>query len=406
MSSLAQRRAAADPDRRKARRMLVRAFLAQNVATGSAFGGFAVSILAIQDRFDTTRGMAAMVLALTVLAMSGLGPLVAGLISRIGLRSTMMLGLALSVTGYVLLALVQSIEATLVICTLAIGPGASLLGGLPPSILAGNWHPHARGRAVGIAYIPLFVTVIPLLGLMIMQRFGLPALFLALAGLHICLLPVLLGVSEPPECAQPEHVAVNPASRPAILSQPLFWAILVGEGVLQASTITGSAHIVAIATEYGVAASSAALLLSIKGLASIFGSILAGLACDKFGASRTLSVAGAGLTASWVVISMSGWFPALALAMIIMGISGAAIFPLVTVLVAQLFGVAAFPRVVGFLGAFTLPFTFGAPVAGWLRDTMNNYNLAMLLLMTVSCGAAIIFAWIGRTKHSSETSAS
>ena len=102
-----------------------------------------------------------------------------------------------------------------------------------------------------------------------------------------------------------------------------------------------------------------------------------------------------------MVILMSGWFPALALAMVIMGISGAAIFPLVTVLVAQIFGVAAFPRVVGFLGAFTLPFTFGAPVAGWLRDMMNNYHLAMLLLMALTFGAAMNFAWIGRAMRGS-----
>ena len=378
--------------------MLVRAFLAQNTATGCAFGGFAVSILAIQARFDTTRSMAAMVLALTVLAMSGLGLIVAGMISRIGLRNTMMTGAVLSITGYFLLALVQSIEATLIVCTLAIGPGASLLGGLPPSILAGNWHPHARGRAVGIAYIPLFVTVIPLLGLAVIQRFGLPAFFVTLAVLHILLLPVLLGVSEPPQSDYPESATVAAGSRPSILSQPLFWGVLIGEGVLQASTITGSAHIVAIATEYGVAARWGALLLSIKGFASIFGSILAGLACDKIGPARTLSAAGAGLTVSWILISASGWFPALALAMIIMGISGAAIFPLVAVLVAQTFGVAAFPRTIGFLGAFTLPFTFGAPAAGWLRDTTNNYHVAMLLFMALSFGAAINFAWMSRTQ--------
>ncbi len=379
--------------------MLVRAFLAQNIASGCAFGGFAISLLAIQDRFDTTRGTAAMALALTVLAMSGLGPVVAGMISRAGLRGTMMAGLVLSVLGYILLALVQSIEATLIVCTLAIGPGASLLGGFPPSILAGNWHPHARGRAVGIAYIPLFVTVIPLLGLAVLQAFGLSAFFLVLAGLHILLLPVLLGVSEPPQSDHEETAPVQAVSRPSILLQPLFWGVLIGEGVLQASTITGSAHIVAIATEYGVAAGWAALLLSIKGFASIFGSILAGLACDKFGAARTLGVAGAGLALSWIIIAASGSFPALALAMTIMGICGAAIFPLVTVLVVQIFGVAAFPRVLGFLGAFTLPFTFGAPVAGWLRDATNDYSSAMLLLIALSFGAAITFAWIGRTKQ-------
>ena len=385
---------------RQARMMLVRAFLAHNVAIGCAFGGFATSILALQARFDTSRGMAAMALALTVLTMSGLGPLVAMMIAKVRLRGTMILGLLLSALGYGLLASARSIEVTLAVCMLVIGPGAALLGAVPPSILAASWHPHARGRATGIAYIPLFVTFVPLIGVEIIQQYGLPAFFMTLAGMHLLLLPVLLGVSEPPVDSFDEREGSSAAGACAtlrsILSFPIFWAIMLGEGILNASTITGSAHIVAIAVEYGIATHWATLLLSIKGGASILGSIFSGVACDKFGAAWTLSITGVGLALSWVIIQTSGWFPALAVAMMVMGISGAAIFPPVTVLVAEVFGVAALPRVLGLMGAFTLPFTFCAPLAGWLRDTMSNYETAILLLISVSLVAVLNFACISR----------
>jgi hypothetical protein len=54
--------------------MLLRGFFAQNVAIGCAFGGFAVSILALEERFQTSRALAEMVLALVVLTMSLLAP--------------------------------------------------------------------------------------------------------------------------------------------------------------------------------------------------------------------------------------------------------------------------------------------------------------------------------------------
>jgi len=76
--------------------MVGRAFLSQNVAIGARFGTFGVSVLALQDRYDSTRAEASMGLALAVLAIGLAGPLAASLIRRIGLRATMLLGAALS----------------------------------------------------------------------------------------------------------------------------------------------------------------------------------------------------------------------------------------------------------------------------------------------------------------------
>jgi MFS transporter, MCT family, solute carrier family 16 (monocarboxylic acid transporters), member 10 len=391
--------AVSDGHARRARGMLVRAFLAHNVSTGCAFSGFGISVLALQAKYDTSRGMASMGLALTVLTMSGLGPVMAMMVARVGLRATMTLGVVLSAMGYVLLAWAPSIEIALMACGLLIGPGAALFGAIPPSLLAGGWQPDRRGQAVGLAYMPIFVTFMPILGAPIIQNFGLETFFLTLAGLHTLLLPVILGVAEPPVVAErtPIDLPVDSAGpRPRLLSRRVLWAIILGDGILNASTITGSAHIVPIAVEYGIAPTSAALLLSLKGGASIFGSILSGMACDKFGAARTLCLAGVGLAVSWIVIATSGSFPVLALALMLMGICGAAIFPPITVLVMKVFGVAVLPRVLGFIGIFALPFTFAAPIAGWLRDTNGDYAAAMLVFITASLVASVIFFLVER----------
>lgn len=382
----------------RARMMLVRAFLAQNLATGCAFGGFGVSLLALQDHFGTSRGMAALALAFVVLSMSGLGPLVAVLIGRIGLRTTMIAGLMLSIVGYVTLAFAPTIAVALVACGLLIGPGTALFGALPPSILAGGWYPQERGRAVGIAYIPLFVTLIPLFGLTVIQRFGLPAFFLTLAGLHLLLLPLMLGIAEPPlidDSTESGMIGEHPLR--TILSRPIFWAIMVGDGVLNAAAIAGSAHALPIAVEYGISQETAAFLLSVSGGASILGSLFSGILCDRFGAAQTLALAALGFAASWAMIAITGWLPSMTLSMLLMGACGAAVFPPINVLVTQVFGVGALPRVIGLLGILTLPFTFFVPpAAGWLRDFSGNY-VSVMITITIACFVVSLkFFWMGR----------
>jgi MFS family permease len=121
------------------------------------------------------------------------------------------------------------------------------------------------------------------------------------------------------------------------------------------------------------------------GGASIFGSILSGLFCDRFGAARTLSLAGFGFAASWAIVTLTGWLPALLLATLIMGACGAAVFPPMNVVVAQVFGEPMLARAMGLLGVFMLPFVFGLPpAAGWLHDASGSYKLVMTTT-TIAC---------------------
>ena len=392
----------ADPRFTAAPMMLARSFFAQNVATGCAFGGFAVSVLALEARYQSSRAMAEMVLAVLMLTMGLVAPLVAGMIVRIGVRMTMTIGVVLSAFGYLALAFAPSMLSALCIAALLIGPGAGLFGSIPSSILAGGWYPDARGRALGIANIPLFIALVPLLGLLVIERFGLSSFFLCLAGLHVLLLPFMIGIKDPPvepeapdDQANPEEARLHPL-RP-ILANPLFWLIVVGVGFLYANNVTNSAHIIPIAVEGGTSPAAAAVLLSVGGGAAIFGSILAGFLCDRAGAARTLALAALVSALSWAIIASSGWFPALVIAMLLSGICGPAVFPPANVLATQIFGVRALPRVLGLLGLFGLPFTFAmSPAAGWARDVAGSYSIVITVCTILCVLVCIEFFLIGR----------
>jgi cyanate permease len=287
-------------------------------------------------------------------------------------------------------------------CALLIGPGIALFGAIPPSIVAGGWYPKARGRAVGITYIPLFFALIPLPGLAIIQNFGLPAFFLSLAALHVLLLPFMFGVAAPPLVERsgedPSETQVS-AEHPirSLVSRPIFWGIILGDGLMNAAAITCAFHIVPIAIESGTSHETAALLLSVHGGATIMGSLLAGFLCDRVGAARTLSLAGFGFAASWAIVSLTGWVPALLLAMLIMGTCAASVYPAVNVLVTQVFGEAKLARAMGLIGVFMLPFVFGIPpAAGWLRDVSGNYRFVITALMVASLLVGLKFLLMSR----------
>lgn len=380
--------------------MLVRATLAQNVGTGCAFGGLGVSILAFQDRFHTSMGWAAMGLSLTVLTMTALGPLMAVLLGRWGLRRVMSIGVTVSFTGYLLLAYAPSIAVALFACAALIGPGAALFAALPPAVLAGGWFPHARGKATGMAYLPIFSTIIPVIGVGIMQRYGLASLYLSLAALHLLLLPLTLTVVEPPLDASDQDAVVDvpdAETRPGgVMGTAIFWLIVLGDGILSGTSIAGAAHLLPAVEEHGVSVETGALLLAISGAASIVGSLLAGFACDRWGSANTLGLAGLGFATGWGVLAVMGWLPAMTVSASFIGLAGAAVFPPINALSVEVFGVEALPKVLGLLGLLTIPFTFAmSPLAGWLRDVSGSYLTVAIAFVAACFAGAITFFAIG-----------
>ncbi|MEC3948194.1 MFS transporter [Sphingobium sp. HWE2-09] len=406
MNADADRRAtasAATAGGRQARLMVFRAFLAQNVAVGCAFGGFGISVLPMQAQFGASRGVATLALALAVLVMGLVSPLVGTLIGRIGLRWTMIIGALLSTCGYALLAVAPSMTAVLLLYALPIGVGLAMFGPFPASILASNWYPNNPGPALGVANMPVLVAVLPMVGLALIRDYGLSGFYLTLAGLHLLMLPFILGVSDGPRDRQhppaDSHGHVPHAMLPtgAILRYPAFWAMCIGAGYLNAVGITGVSHLAAFAAERGVAGNEAALLLSIMGGAAIIGSLIVGLLCGRLGAARTLALIAAALCLSWFVLQSTTQFPLMAAAALLVGTASVGVFPAINMLAGRLFGQDSLPRVVGLFGLFTLPLTFCLPpLAGVLRDSAGGYGPVVAIIVGGTALAVLVFLMMGR----------
>ena len=389
--------------------MAVRGFLCQNVSVGCAFGGFGVAVGEIKAQYAVSMGLASMGLALAVLTMGLVSPLVARMIGHFGLRRTMLTGLTLSGLGYVALAFAPNIYVVLAAFGLLIGIGIAMFGPFPASVLASNWFQPNAGGALGFVNMPVMVALVPLLGVALIKTQGLPTFFLALAGIHVLLVPVVLGVIDaPPGTAAggdaQGHGANSATSARAILTRPVFWAVVVGAGCLSAAGIVGISHIVAFATERGLPDADAALLLSIMGGASIIGSLLAGIIANRIGSANTLALIGALIAGGWAVLYATSFYPLLLMATLVLGACGAGVFPAVNMLGAQIFGVSALARVIGLFTLCTLPMNFLLPpAAGVLRDHSVNYNPVIVAIIAMAAVIMALFLVTARAVASRRT---
>lgn len=375
--------------------MALRGFLCQNVAIGSAFGSYGVIVLSLQARFGVGRGLATLGIAIAVMAM-GLGsPVAARLIGRFGLRATMLGGIALSALGNLVLAVAPGFGVVLAAYGV-IGVGLAMFGPFPSSVLAARWFQPRPGTAIGFVNMPVMVALVPLMATPVLARWGLSGLFLALAAMHVALVPFALGVVDAPE----GMVIAAPAAQPGggrVLSRPLFWVIACGSGVLHASGIAASSHIVALGVEAGLGSGSAALLLSIMGAASIAGAFGAGLLCGAIGAPLTLALIAITTAGAWALLPLVHGLAVMALLTLVMGAGGAGVFPSINVLVGERFGLALAVRTVGLLGLATLPFNFGLPpLAGVLHDRMGGYAPVGLVIGAGCAGIAALFVMMAR----------
>lgn len=386
------------------------AFLAQNFGVGINFGSYGPLVATIQENFDTSRAMASAGLSMASLTMCLLSPLIGSLVQRWSIRNLMLLGASLNAAGHLLLSMSDNIYIFLAIYGLLIGPGFAALGIIPGPTLISRWFVKDRGKALGIANMPLAIFAIPLLASLMLGRYGAQGVFLANAALFLLLIPILFLVVERPEHigqkprgavdeakdgAAAAEVAVVPNS--VILRRPEFWLMCLGVGLMTAVGVMLTTHLVPLVMEKGHELTTASGMLSAYGLAVAVGALMWGGLSDRFGPMLSFAVAAFGLMLSMFILLVAP--PT------VMNYTGVIIFSAlccggITTLHAgtinELFGRETFSRVMGLGYLAKLPFLFfAAPLAGYLFDISGNYELSLILFGASLALAILAFILMG-----------
>jgi MFS family permease len=368
-------------------------FLILLVSWGSQYS-FGVFFKPVLNEFGWTRAATSGAYSLNM-ALTGIAGFFAGRLSdRIGPRLVITTCGILLGLGYLLMSRVTEIWHIYVFYGLLAGIG---MGGtfVPLMSAVTRWFVKRRGLASGIVVAGIGVGMfsLPLLANLLISSYNWQTSY-AMLGLITIGLMVIPGqfLRRPPgqNAIPARELKTGPAGnrdmqvqgrsfREAIRTRQ-FWTIIVMSLLFVFGLHTILVHIVAHATDIGIAPTSAAVIISITGVASIISKVVMGSLGDRIGNRRTIIVVFLLTTVSflWLLFADELWMIYLFGAVFGLGYGGFATTQ--SPLVADYFGLKAHGTILGLAGfATTVGGAIGSFTAGSIFDLSGSYQWAFIL---------------------------
>jgi MFS family permease len=329
-----------------------------------------------------------------LLAVSGLMGVVMGRVTdRYGARAAMAPGIAIGTLSYALVSRIDSLWQFY----LLVGLGGGILVGCAntPAVTAvSRWFGAQRTTAIGILLLG------PTLGQVVlapsissaMESWGWRDSWLLMAAVaFVCGLPALGlldrrrllaggSASRGSTDARKSGGHAEGLSGKEATRTVAFWILMATGVALGLGFWAFTAHIVAHATDAGVPATTAALILTLSSVGAAVGTLLAGPIAGKLGDRWALVLFTAlhGVALLLFIAAGSVWaFSVLAL---VLGLAFGAVVPVRIGVAPRLFGLRALGTIIGFV---TLSFSVGAIggsfLTGYIFDTTGSYDLAFVL---------------------------
>jgi predicted MFS family arabinose efflux permease len=369
---------------------------------------FGVFVKPLAEEFRTSRGSIALAVSLLDVAVTFSAPGVGRLVDRHGTRKVIVmsaLALAACLAG---LSLVQPPLWHLYALYVLAGTLGIATTPVTFSRVVANWFDRRRGIALGLAStgVGLGVFIGPSLAQFLIEQRGWRQAYLDLAGFSLLVVipaVAIFLVSRPEEVGQfPEGASAGTAMKQEILPlpgirlsealrMPTFWLLCAVFFVVAASANGMAAHIAPMLSDRGFSGRSAALAVSLFGLASIIGRVVNGYLVDRFFAPRVVAVvfsaAAGGLALLW-----SGANGNLALlASLLVGMAVGAEADVMPFLISRYFGMGSMAELYGCaLGSYTLGNATGRYLFAAGYDATASYKLPLAVAF-----AALLIATLG-----------
>ena len=357
--------------------------LASGISFGTAYT-FGAFFDAMADDLNASRGSTALIFGVTLLLFFGLGVVSGPLADRVGPRRLLVGGGMLLAAGLVLTSRVHSVVAGYATYGLGVGLGGGLIV-TPMYVVAGGWFIKRRALAMGVVATGngLGTLILVPTAQRLIDHHGWRDAYVIMAAVDLALLCVAaLVVASPPIPPPPPAV-----DRMREVSKVTSFRRLFITGLLfSLSLFIAFGFIVDFATDEGISARGASLLVGITGAASVLGRLaLTGLS-SRLPATRLLQACLAAQPlafALWLIAG--GSYPLLVAFAVLLGVSYGGFVALGPEVTAVLFGVVGLGSVMGlqFLGA-GFGGLAGPPLAGWLADATAGRAAPILLALFVA----------------------
>lgn len=376
---------------------------------------YAWSLLAPEVAKEFGADMLTMNLVMSGAGLMGLAlpPFVGVLVDRWSARWLMVIGATSLLLALLGMSVASSITIFVVVAALFMGVAAVLLGPITGSAVITRWFTEKRGRALGISAIGTSAG-----GILLPQVMGWgfdavgwrQTLQLIALGVAFVVIPMLLFLfrdhpdSSPDATGDSEVTASRTDAKDAehgdgvagslaeILRRGDFWVLTISLAFFIMCYTSTLANIGAFFdAELGLEASQTGNWMSLLAFFGFLGKLFVGELIDRI-SLRLVMWAGIGATILGLgILSSEPSGPLLWVVAIALGLATGGILPVWNAMVAAVFGVAKFGRVMGLMGpAIGLVVTPGFTVAGAIRESTGSYVAVFQLFMAVLVGSSLL----------------
>ncbi len=357
------------------------------------------------------------------------------IVNRVGVRLLMLMGSIVSGLSFFMLIRSETLGQFYFYFIMLFVSNAAY-GGIVASTAVNNWFIAKRGRAMGLATagVSFSGAVLPLIAMALILRLGMSD-----ASLFISLLVVLVGpiawlvVKDWPEdqglcpdgvdlktdTGEQIHApktsghTISPSPGASFISpgkpklqwpikrlirNETFWKLGAAYALLTACAVGVMSQLKPRFADIGFSDMTAMWLMAATAFAGALGKYIWGVLCDYFDTRHVVSLIavlnGVGLFFAF----FHGSLPALFLFVVAFGFTMGGIMSTYPIIIADIFGRAAFPFVVRFASLFLILQIAGYLIAGQSFDHTGSYRLAYTVFLVFDGIAAILIWSIPKSK--------
>jgi predicted MFS family arabinose efflux permease len=373
-----------------------------------------VLILPLEHEFGWSRTTISFVISLNIALYGLIGPFSAAAMRRYGIRPITLGALVLLALGTFASTMMTMPWHMMLAWGILVGAGSGVAANTLAATIVSRWFETRRGLAMGLLTASSAtgqMVFLPLMAYMV-DHVGWRAVALLVSGVAACAIPlVAIFLPERPQdiglktygSTDATHVEVsketgNPmtiafASLGHAMKIRDFWLLFFSFFICGMSTngYIGS-HFIAMCGDFGILAVGGASILAAMGILDLIGTTLSGWLSDRYNA-RVLLFWYYGLRGVALIFLPHAFglaYYGLPIFAIIYGLDWIATVPPTVRLANDVFGRAAAPIIFGWIVAgHQLGAAFATTLAGFMRNSLGNYNLSSMLM-----GAACIIAAI------------
>ena len=377
------------------------------------FQASAVWAVALESQFGWSRTQLGLALSFTRVEGSLTGPIAGYLVDRMGTRFMVFTGLLVLTVGFFLFSQVQNLWMFyLAYFVMSVGQGQA--GWLTVMTLLNHWFVRHRGMAMGLAMVGTGIgtlILVPVIAWLIdpdADRLGWRRTLEILAVVSLVSAIVLPKVvrNKPEDVGQhPDGVppvvatALNADSEPELeltigqaLRTQAFWCISFGHGLGSMVVLAIMSHLGLLLRDMGYGLQTTGWVIMVQTAVAIIFQFLGGWIGDRIPKNVALfiftAIQGIGVVFLTLGPEMINFY---AFA-VLFGIGFGGRTPLTTAIRGDYFGRASFGKI---LGISTVPMNvlllIAAPMAGFMRDELGDYDMAFLLLAGLNMAGAVLF---------------